>query len=250
MPSLTFGALPSAFPILSIADASVREGGYLEFPVTLSFPSRRHYVVFDFEILDTGTATAGVDYGVRHKTTDWFRKRQVATEAFVQTFDDAIDDDGETIDVRISNARLEDIDGNLVQALVIERAEATGTIRNRDPMPKAWLVRFGRTVGSQAVDALTDRFDAETGMHVTLGGVRLSGLPAHERDPPGGVRFPGGRDRMALSANGNAVRTMTGRTFAHGSAFHLSGGVPDAAAPAYTAWGRVSTGRFEGREGA
>ena len=31
---------------------------------------------------------------------------------------------------------------------VIADGEATGTIENADPMPSAWLVRFGRTVGS------------------------------------------------------------------------------------------------------
>ena len=34
-------------------------------------------------------------------------------------------------------------------AAALADAEATGTINNTDPMPKAWMVRFGRTVGSQ-----------------------------------------------------------------------------------------------------
>ena len=34
---------------------------------------------------------------------------------------------------------------------------ATGTIVNRDPLPQAWMVRFGRTVGSQVVEGLSER---------------------------------------------------------------------------------------------
>ena len=32
---------------------------------------------------------------------------------------------------------------------------ATGTITNTDPMPKAWMARFGRTVGTQVVNVLS-----------------------------------------------------------------------------------------------
>ena len=41
----------------------------------------------------------------------------------------------------------------------IEDGTAIGPINNCDPMPRAWMVRFGRTVGSQVVDALGQRLD-------------------------------------------------------------------------------------------
>ena len=47
--------------------------------------------------------------------------------------DDSHDDDGETLTLsNPSSGRLTD-------------AEATGTIENRDPLPRALLARFGRT---------------------------------------------------------------------------------------------------------
>ena len=51
----------------------------------------------------------------------------------------------------------------------VSDGQATGTIENDDPMPMAWLARFGRTVGSQAVDAVTTRLEAG-GRVATSGG--------------------------------------------------------------------------------
>ena len=45
---------------------------------------------------------------------------------------------------------------NAANALIGD-ATATGTIENDDPLQRAWLARFGRTVGSQAIDAVGDR---------------------------------------------------------------------------------------------
>ena len=54
---------------------------------------------------------------------------------------------------------------------------AVGTINNSDPMPLAWMVRFGRTVGSHVVDALGQRLEGGTASHVTVGGIPLTGTP-------------------------------------------------------------------------
>ena len=53
---------------------------------------------------------------------------------------------------------------------------ATGTIVNTGPIPKAWIARFGRTVGLQALEAIGDRVGgAGGGTQVVLGGVELMG---------------------------------------------------------------------------
>ena len=57
-------------------------------------------------------------------------------------------------------------------------------------MPKAWLVRFGRTVGSQVVGALDARLEGAAGAHVTVGGINVIGTPgiepqAEDNDPFG-----------------------------------------------------------------
>ena len=49
---------------------------------------------------------------------------------FVRIIDDLMNDNGETVMVKISNARLCD---DASKTLSITRAEATGTIRNSDP---------------------------------------------------------------------------------------------------------------------
>ena len=52
-----------------------------------------------------------------------------------------------------------------------------GTIQNSDPMPRAWIARFGRTVASHVVDAIQDRLlehDTQSKTsHITVGGIDL-----------------------------------------------------------------------------
>ena len=126
-------------------------------------------------------------------------------------------------------------------------ATATGTIENTGPMPRAWAVRFGRTVGSQVVDALTARLAGGGGSHVTVGGIRLTGAPADEPEPEP-------EDPFALPAWASAqleeeARTITGRELLLGTSFRLSSaGGADAPGPAFTAWGRVARTGFEARE--
>ena len=43
---------------------------------------------------------------------------------------------------------------------IIEDGVATGTIRNTDALPKAWLSRFGRSAAVQVVTLLDERFEA------------------------------------------------------------------------------------------
>ena len=127
-------------------------------------------------------------------------------------------------------------------------AEATGTINNQDPMPKAWMVRFGRTVGSQVVDALTQRLEGAGGSHVTVAGINViggSGLePKAEDDDPFGL------PEWAKDAEREAdARTITADDILLRSAFHLSSGDDGTGGgPAFTAWGRVATGGFETEE--
>ena len=73
---------------------------------------------------------------------------------FVRVLDDSVDDGGETVKVRISNARLCD---DASQTVAITRAVATGTIRNSDPLPRALLARFGRAAAEQVVQHVEER---------------------------------------------------------------------------------------------
>ena len=124
------------------------DDGWLNFRVRLS-RAYMEYVCFDFETLYTGAATEGTDYGKRPKANDWIRPGATQTTAFVHIIDDSVSDSGETVKVKISNARL---CNDASKAVSIANAEATGTITNSGGIPQAWLARFGRTVADQVID--------------------------------------------------------------------------------------------------
>ena len=128
---------------IRIKDATGDEdNGYLDFNVRLS---RKHddYVCYDFETISGGTAEEGTDYLKFPKATYWMQIGKRVDKPFVRIIDDRVNDNGETVKVKISNARL---CNDASQTLSITRAEATGTIRNSDPLPRALKARFGRTV--------------------------------------------------------------------------------------------------------
>ena len=140
-PSTTTTNVPGL--TIGIRDATGDEDdGYLDFNVRLS---RKHddYVCYDFETISGGTATEGMDYLKFPKATYWMQIGKRVDKPFVRIIDDRVNDNGETVKVKISNARL---CNDASQTLSITRAEATGTIRNTDPLPPALKARFGRTV--------------------------------------------------------------------------------------------------------
>ena len=213
---------------LSVADAEVREGrdAKLNFVVTLSRERNRAtrvaYATSD------GTATAGADYTAVNGTLT-FRAGETSKSVWVEVLDDAHDEGSETLTLTLSNAR----------GAGIADATATGTIVNNDPMPQAWITRFGRTVGSQVVDAVTSRFEGASGSHVTVGGMRFDDAGLAGADPVD-------RSEWAMeSEQRTRTRTMTKRELLLGSSFHLSSGERTGGGAAFTAWGRVATGGFE-----
>ena len=114
---------------IGIKDATGREdNGWLVFKVRLS-QKYDDYVCYDFETISGGTATEGTDYIKRPKVRHWVQIRKRVDKPFVRIIDDSVNDDGETVKVKISNARL---CNDASQTLSITRAEATGTIRNTE----------------------------------------------------------------------------------------------------------------------
>ena len=173
---------------LSVADAAAEEGSgaVLEFVVTLS-RARTSATTVDYATAD-GTARAGEDYqGVSATLT--FAAGETSKTVSVAVLDDNIDDDGETLTLRLSDA---------VGARIAD-AEATGTIRNSDPLPKGWLARFGRTASMQTLTLLEGRFEAaaRADNRLTLGGrsVALAGLGSNLRT---GLRLQSVTDHAAL----------------------------------------------------
>ena len=119
------GTLP---PAISIADASAAENaGHLMFEVTLA-RALQNTVKVDFETISGGTATEGVDYHARRTYTHVILEGDKTAQMGFALIEDTVDDAGETVKVRLSNARVFDAYGNKIKDLDITTAEATGTI--------------------------------------------------------------------------------------------------------------------------
>ena len=223
-------------PTLSVADAEVEEaeGATLAFTVTLS-RTVDETVSVAYATAD-GSATQGVDYTATSGTLT-FAPGDTTKTVEVTVLDDAHDEGRETLTLTLSNAT--------PARVKLADAEATGTITNTDPMPKAWMVRFGRTVGTHVVDALDARLGAESASHVTVGGMTLGGgggAPHAEEDDP--FALP----EWTRSTREEEARTMSARELLLGSSFHLSSGRGAGGGPAFSAWGRIATSGFEAEE--
>ena len=233
---------------LSVADVSVQEGpnATLDFVVTLS-RARHEATTVDYATSD-GTATAGSDYTADSGTLS-FAIGETEKTVSVTVLDDAHDEGSETMTFTLSNpvpaatAKLGD-------------ATATGTITNSDPMPQAWIARFGRTVAEQVVDAVQSRMQASRtpGVEVSLAGQRIGGGPAAEADEARAAEDGIGSlaawvrgEEDGETATGFASRAVTGRDFLIGSSFALTGGSRERGFASL--WGRGANSSFDGREG-
>ena len=151
-PSTTTTNVPGL--TIRIQDATGSEdSGWLLFKVKLS----RKYddlVCYDFEAISGGTATEGTDYHKIPKATYWMAIGKKVDKPFVLLIDDSVNDNGETVKVKISNAHLCD---DASQTLEITRAEATGTITETSAYREgddALLARVGDVTPEAATAAL------------------------------------------------------------------------------------------------
>ena len=217
-------------PGLSAADAEVREGpdASLEFPITLT-PASNVEVTVSYATSD-GTATAGEDYKVAEGTLV-FAPGETRNTVSVAVLDDAHDEGMETLTLTLSNA----------SGAAIASGSAMGRIVNSDPMPQAWLARFGRTVASQAVGAIGSRLEGGGGTHVSVAG---QSLDLTDGPMTSGDRWTARLETESFALTDESGWTMTGREVLLGSSFQLSAG-GEAGVPAWTAWRQGATGGFE-----
>ena len=175
---------------LSVADAEVEEGAdaTLAFVVTLN-KARVATTTVQYATSD-GSATAGSDYTLTSGTLT-FGPRETSKTVSVPVLDDSHDEGSETLTLTLSepsdNVRLGD-------------ATATGTITNSDPMPRAFMARFGRTAAVHVVEQVQERMEAprEVGFEAQFAGRQLR---------PGMVREMAGEflNRLAPSLGANRV---------------------------------------------
>ncbi len=236
-----------------IHDAEGAEGSVLEFSVTLSKPSPGG--VWVTWVTADGAAKAGVDYEAASGRLE-FALGEVKKTLSVRTLDDAHNDSGETFHVVLDGTK------GVRNPRVGGRFKATGTILNHDPMPKAYMARFGRAVAEQALDAIANRLEAprRDGFEARFAGYSLAvGAPvidAANRPPSrGAMAHPPG---MAPHRVGDSVTRLNsaphgamGVNLGHrlaGSAFTLTGS--EAAEGGSVAfWGRGAQTRFDSRDG-
>ena len=146
-----------------------------------------------------------------------------------------------------------------------------GATLDTDALSKAWLVRFGRTAGSQVVDAVSERLGAglSPGAHATLAGQpldlsriddgralvdTLTGLARAfgASDGPGASGDPIARSGRSGQWGGPTtasapLRSMAGHELLPGSAFHLAG-KGEGSGPGIAAWGRVAQVSFDSEQ--
>ena len=129
-------------PTIAVQDARATESvdEVISFAVTLSAAASEPVTV-DWSTAD-GTAESGQDY-VASSGTLTLAAGETARSIAVTVLDDTHDEGEETFTLHLSNA----------VGAELEDAEATGTIVNSDPMPRAWLGRFGRTAWEHTLDA-------------------------------------------------------------------------------------------------
>ena len=258
---------------VSVDDATVSEGREASFAVRLSAPAPSMVIVYA-QTRETIPVSAkeDVDYQRRQLSVAVFRPGDTVQSITVPTTHDAHDDGGETFELVLTRATAARRDAPF--KVVIEDAVATGTIANDDPLPAAYLARFGRAVAEQALDGIAGRIDAERspGMRGRIAGHALgfgSGMGAGadagsaaacgmSAAMPGAAHGFGAQASrsggVGIGCGGPVGRPMAARSGAlglrdilAGSSFALTGG-RDASGGSVAFWGSASHSRFEGRE--
>jgi hypothetical protein len=225
-------AMQAGAPVsIAVRDARATEGvdEIISFNVALSAAAAEtvtvHWATAD------GTATAGQDYEASSGTLT-FTEGQTDRAIAVTVIDDAHDEGEETFTLLLSGA----VGAELADA------KATGTIANSDPMPRAWLGRFGRTAWEHALGAVDERLRSagSARTHAKIGGYRVATAPS----------MAASSDEQRMAAHPYAV---SGSALLAGSEFEVAAltSAPEVSSgrgAAVTVWGRGAYGGFAGAD--
>ena len=142
-------------------------------------------------------------------------------------------------------------DGGTMHTYMVTVTRVVGLARNREGVGHEWLARFARTVGTQVVNVVGERFVAprRPGLAGQVAGHDLSRLVRAsvqpDDEPEVRVRPEAGLAEYAPGRSDS--RILTGRDFLSGTAFTLTMGQEDGLSAAL--WGRGAVMRFDGRDG-
>ena len=192
---------------LSVADAEVGEGpgAMLVFEVALARAANQTVTVA-YETADD-TATAGEDYDAVSGTLR-FEAGQTTGLVLVSIIDDSHDEGEETLTLTLSNAT----------NAQIHDGEALGTIVNSDPIPSAWLARFGRAASDHVAQAVARRLErGRSEEHLKVGGLRLDRLFADLSDLDAGPGQSASTHEDLDSLAPDTMRPVAGAWAAAGS---------------------------------
>ena len=221
---------------LEVADAEITEaqGAKLAFKVTLEPASPRTATVA-WATRD-GTAKAEEDYRAGSGTVT-FNAGETEKTIEIAVYTDAHDEGEETMWLDLSSPR----------GAHIADGEAMGTIRNAGPIPKAWIARFGRTVGEQVLEAIESRMDSpgRPGARVTLAGLPLDvgsiiGGEAALGESAAGERWHEAHE----GGSADDVREMSEADLLRDASFDVGTRTGDGGTA--SVWGRVARSSFEG----
>ena len=169
---------------IRVAGARAEEGkdATLDFAVTLN-RAAAHEVSVDYATKDE-TATAGLDYTATSGTLV-FAAGVTERTVSVPVLDDSVDEGKEIMRLKLSNPK-----GAYLRGV---HAKARGIIINHDPLPGAWLSRFGRTVAGHHVAAIRDRLAADRSPGLSA---RFAGQPLPMARPQDGAAQAADADGM------------------------------------------------------
>ncbi len=207
-------------PAFSVGDETINEkDGLMWFRVKLS-QAMPWPVSVRFRTRESSpvSAESRKDYfPMDHRLT--FDRGKTEERIPVYVINDNHDEGRETFEVVLSDPR----DPNGETVIAKGKGTAVGTIVNSDPMPAAWLARFGRTAAEQALDGIAGRIAAPrsagvqgtvAGQAVNFGGTGSDGSDGAVNDPgsgSGASAAPG-----SLTGNGLPVQDSFARAFGAG----------------------------------
>ena len=191
------------------------------------------------------TAKEGEDFTGKGGTISFLRGESSKTLS-LPIIDDAVDEGEETFRVMLYGFKG-------LHFRSENDSEAIGTISNDDSMPRAWLSRFGRTVGSQAVEVVSSRMGARSENNtIVVGGAEISSRAKSNPDETLEERIL--RERLKRGAlgwhdgEGEQPREMTMEEVWLGSSFHWRSQREGPGRDGWAVWGQALTGSFEGAE--
>ena len=225
-------------PMISISDASVYEN--INIPISFNVTLNRaatQTVTVDWATADN-SATAGSDY-TSDSGTLTFSQGESSKTITVTIVNDSIDEGSESFYVNLSNA----------SGGQISDSQAVGTINNTDAIPGAWDSRFSRTVGSQAVEAISARMGKSSveGNRVVIGGVEMSIAKETGEINQQTFQKPFASHWMNWdNRQGGVDQTMSLEEITKGTSFNL-GVQNENTGQTLSAGGKFANDRFEGK---